>query len=54
MPCFPDLTTKINLSDKVYLEDYVSRPDKINATEITTIFQEARMYTNLKNYVHNR
>ena len=54
MTCFQIFTTKINLSDKVDLEDYVSQHDKISAAKITTICQEARMHTNLKNYVHNR
>ncbi|KAF9597161.1 hypothetical protein IFM89_016149 [Coptis chinensis] len=39
----------MNLSDEVDLEDYVSRPDKINVAEITTICQEAGMHAVHKN-----
>ncbi|CAK9277812.1 unnamed protein product [Sphagnum jensenii] len=34
-------TAKMNLSEEVDLEDYVSRPDKISAAEISAICQEA-------------
>ena len=37
-------TSKMNLSDDVDLEDYVSRPDKISNAEITAICQEAGMH----------
>ncbi|KAL5699833.1 26s proteasome regulatory subunit 6B [Ranunculus cassubicifolius] len=40
---------KMNLSDEVDLEDYVSRPDKISAAEITAICQEAGMHAVRKN-----
>lgn len=38
---FSVCTSKMNLSDEVDLEDYVSRPDKISAAEIAAICQEA-------------
>ena len=31
-------TAKMNLSDEVDLEDYVSRPDKISAAEVSFFF----------------
>jgi SpoVK/Ycf46/Vps4 family AAA+-type ATPase len=37
-------TSKMNLGDEVDLEDYVSRPDKISAAEISAICQEAGMH----------
>ncbi|KAH0659863.1 hypothetical protein KY289_028611 [Solanum tuberosum] len=40
---FQVCTAKMNLGDEVDLEDYVSRPDKISAAEITAICQEAAM-----------
>lgn len=42
-------TSKMNLSDEVDLEDYVSRPDKISAAEISAICQEAGMHAVRKN-----
>lgn len=42
-------TSKMNLSDEVDLEDYVSRPDKISAAEIAAICQEAGMLAVRKN-----
>ncbi|WJX95657.1 26s proteasome regulatory subunit 6B, variant 2 [Trifolium repens] len=42
-------TAKMNLSDEVDLEDYVSRPDKISAAEISAICQEAGMHAVRKN-----
>jgi ATP-dependent 26S proteasome regulatory subunit len=42
-------TAKMNLSDEVDLEDYVSRPDKISAAEISAICQEAGMQAVRKN-----
>merc|ERR1712070_1094349 len=38
---FQVCTQKMNLSDEVDLEDYVSRPDKISAADIRSICQEA-------------
>lgn len=36
MACFAQVcTAKMNLSDEVDLEDYVSRPDKISAAEVS-------------------
>ena len=54
--CYPHLltilqvcTAKMNLSDEVDLEDYVSRPDKVSAAEIAAICQEAGMHAVRKN-----
>jgi len=41
--------TNMNLSDDVDLEDFVSRPDKINCAEIASICQEAGMLAVRKN-----
>jgi 26S proteasome regulatory subunit T3 len=46
---FQVVTSKMNLSDEVDLEDYVSRPDKISAADITSICQEAGMLAVRKN-----
>ncbi|EYU36890.1 hypothetical protein MIMGU_mgv1a023068mg [Erythranthe guttata] len=46
---FQVCTAKMNLSDEVDLEDYVSRPDKISAAEISGICQEAGMRAARKN-----
>merc|ERR1712137_1311170 len=40
---FSACTAKMNLSDEVDLEDYVSRPEKISGAEISSICQEAGM-----------
>lgn len=42
--CLQVCTNKMNLGDEVDLEDYVSRPDKISAAEISAICQEAGMH----------
>merc|ERR1711897_15205 len=42
-------TNKMNLSDEVDLEDYVSRHDKISAADIHAICQEAGMHAVRKN-----
>lgn len=34
----------MNLADEVDLEDYVSRPEKLSAAEITAICQEAGLH----------
>jgi len=47
---FQVCTTKMNLSDEVDLEDYVSRPDKLSAADINAICQEA----GLQAVRHNR
>ena len=39
---FQTITTKMNLSDEVDLEDYVARPDKISGADINAICQEVR------------
>jgi 26S proteasome regulatory subunit T3 len=46
---FAACTAKMNLSEEVDLEDYVNRPDKISAAEITSICQEAGMQAVRKN-----
>ncbi len=46
---FQVLTAKMNLSEDVDLEDYVSRPDKISGAEIAAITQEAGMQAVRKN-----
>jgi 26S proteasome regulatory subunit T3 len=46
---FQVCTAKMNLSDEVDLEDYVSRPDKISAADISAICQEAGMHAVRKN-----
>jgi len=46
---FQVITSKMNLSEEVDLEDYVSRPDKISGAEITAICQEAGMHAVRKN-----
>ena len=35
LPSFQVCTSKMNLSDEVDLEDYVSRPDKISAADVS-------------------
>lgn len=37
------VTSKMNLSEDVDLEDYVSRPDKVSGADIAAICQEAGM-----------
>lgn len=46
---FQVVTGKMNLSEEVDLEDYVSRPDQISAAEIAAICQEAGMLAVRKN-----
>merc|ERR1712050_794955 len=41
---FSTITGKMNLSEEVDLEDYVSRPDKISGADINAICQEAGMH----------
>ena len=38
---FQTITSKMNLADDVDLEDYVSRPEKITAADMSAICQEA-------------
>ncbi|KAH9596375.1 26S proteasome regulatory subunit 6B, variant 2 [Schistosoma haematobium] len=40
---FSTVTSKMNLSDDIDLEDYVARPDKISGADINAICQEAGM-----------
>ena len=46
---FQVLTSKMNLSEDVDLEDYVSRPDKISGADIHAIVQEAGIQAVRKN-----
>ncbi|EFJ10191.1 hypothetical protein SELMODRAFT_427371 [Selaginella moellendorffii] len=46
---FQVCTSKMNLSDEVDLEDFISRPDKITAAEISAVCQEAGMQAVRKN-----
>ncbi|XP_065559166.1 26S proteasome regulatory subunit 6B-like [Artemia franciscana] len=41
---FQTITSKMNLSDEVYLEEYIDRPDKISGADINAICQEAGMH----------
>lgn len=41
---FSTITTKMNLSEDVDLEDLVARPDKISGADINAICQEAGMH----------
>ena len=43
---FQTITSKMNLSDEVDLEDYVARPDKISGADINAITQEVMMVMN--------
>jgi 26S proteasome regulatory subunit T3 len=38
------LTSKMNLSEEVDLEDFVSRPDKLSGAELASICQQAGMF----------
>merc|ERR1711871_1815959 len=46
---FAACTSKMNLSDEVDLEDYVSRPEKVSAAEIAAICAEAGLQAVRKN-----
>lgn len=46
---FQTVTSKMNLSEEVDLEDFVSRPEKISAADIHAICQEAGMQAVRKN-----
>ncbi len=46
---FQALTSKMNLSEEVDLEDFVSRPEKISAADVASITQEAGMQAVRKN-----
>ncbi|RIB10371.1 26S protease regulatory subunit 6B [Gigaspora rosea] len=46
---FSTITSKMNLSEEVDLEDFVSRPDKLSGAEIHAICQEAGMQAVRKN-----
>lgn len=47
---FSTVTAKMNLSEEIDLEDYVSRPDKISCAEISSISQE--VYIKVKKIVN--
>ena len=42
---FSTITSKMNLSDEVDLEDYVARPDKISGADINAICQEVSTHS---------
>jgi len=44
---FTTITTKMNLSDEVDLEDYIARPDKITGADINAICQEVCIVTDV-------
>jgi len=46
---FQAITAKMNLSEEVDLEDFVSRPEKISSADITSVCQEAGMQAVRKN-----
>lgn len=46
---FSTITSKMNLSDEIDLEDFVSRPDKISGADVSAICQEAGMLAVRKN-----
>merc|ERR1712139_234882 len=46
---FSTITSKMNLSDEVDLEDFVSRPDKISNADVSAICQEAGLLAVRKN-----
>lgn len=46
---FQACTGKMNLSEEVDMEDFVSRPEKISAADISSICQEAGMQAVRKN-----
>ncbi|KXS19216.1 26S proteasome subunit P45 [Gonapodya prolifera JEL478] len=46
---FSTITGKMNLSEEVDLEDFVSRPDRLSGAEIAAICQEAGMHAVRKN-----
>ncbi|KAI9297607.1 26S protease regulatory subunit 6B [Neoconidiobolus thromboides FSU 785] len=46
---FSTITSKMNLSEEVDLEDFVSRPDKLSGAQIAAICQEAGMHAVRKN-----
>lgn len=43
---FSTITSKMNLSEEVDLEDYVARPDKISGADINAICQEVSLLLN--------
>jgi 26S proteasome regulatory subunit T3 len=46
---FQTITGKMNLSEEVDLEDFISRPDKLSGADIAAICQEAGMQAIRKN-----
>ena len=46
---YQTITSKMNLSEEVDLEDYVNRPEKICSADISAICQEAGMLAVRKN-----
>jgi 26S proteasome regulatory subunit T3 len=50
---FSTITSRMNLSEEVDLEDYVARPDKISGADINAICQEVRDQDNLHSIILN-
>ena len=51
---FSTITSKMNLSEEVDLEDYVARPDKISGADINAICQEVNILTHFElNYLNH-
>ena len=46
---FQVITNKMNLSEEVDLEEYINRPEKISAADISSICQEAGLLAVRKN-----
>lgn len=46
---FSTITSKMNLSEEVNVEDYVACPDKISGADINSICQESGMLTVCEN-----
>jgi 26S proteasome regulatory subunit T3 len=48
---FTTITSKMNLSDEVDLEDYVARPDHISGADINAICQEVFFHCEIVNII---
>ena len=51
---FSTITSRMNLSEEVDLEDYVARPDKISGADINAICQEVRLFKPQLEPIQNR
>jgi 26S proteasome regulatory subunit T3 len=47
---FSTVTSKMNLSDEVDLEDYVARPDRISGADINSVCQEVCHMSSFSNF----